>query len=186
MPGRALLVDADNSFDIIGSALQSDDGLFYIPDDERFVQKFNIGVNDRAVKAMMAITREHAKNSQSSFTGESSYSESNAKDSAHLVESELSAAAASSNASSPPRNDEQDVRFKSCSPDPVKTWHMRFGHAVSVKEIRRLLSSGFLPPPVCDHTDCIVCSRSKYRRRFSGSLTNEVKLGKLHADTKGK
>ena len=55
-----------------------------------------------------------------------------------------------------------------------------------VRAVKRQLKSGSLPPPKCQQTDCKVCARGKYRKRFDGSLTTEPRVGKLHADTKGK
>ena len=54
-----------------------------------------------------------------------------------------------------------------------------------VRAVVRQLKSGALPPPKCQQTDCRVCARGKYRKRFDGSLTTESRPGKLHADTKG-
>lgn len=34
MPGKAFLVDLENSFSILGTAVQDDDGVYYIPDSE--------------------------------------------------------------------------------------------------------------------------------------------------------
>lgn len=49
-----------------------------------------------------------------------------------------------------------------------------------------ILKSAFMHSPVFSQSNSVMCSRSKYRRRFSGSLTRQMKLAKLHADTKGK
>lgn len=78
-------------------------------------------------------------------------------------------------------------RRKSCTKnDAARKFHLRLGHALPIRSVKRQLKAGTLSPPKCLQTDCRVCTRGKYRKRFDRTLTGETKVGKLHADTKGR
>lgn len=72
------------------------------------------------------------------------------------------------------------------SSDQVDLWHNRLGHVTSVENVRKLVKEGELPHVECSMPDCRSCAKGKYRNRFSGSLSNARKVGRLHVDTKGK
>lgn len=159
VPGKAILVDVENDYQVLGTASQQRDGMFYISDDGSTDAQVDNGEHDTA---LMAIVRDHCngvrKQECSQING----------------------------TKSPQAKGMKKSRNSSCAADPAKIWHLRLGHALPVKVIRSRLANGNLPPPTCFQTDCMVCSKSKHRRMFKGSLTKERRIGRLHCDTKGK
>lgn len=65
MPGKAVLIDLEDNFSVLGYATQEDDGLFYIDDHQNSVPAFNSRSNQFG-KAMMAVVIQEAKSKQNS------------------------------------------------------------------------------------------------------------------------
>lgn len=64
-------------------------------------------------------------------------------------------------------------------------WHNRLFHTMTLKTVRKSLKDGLLPHAECLLKDCEPCTRGKYRRRFTGSLTSSPKICLLHFYAKG-
>ena len=164
LPGKALFVDLKDNMEVLATAPQAEDGLFYISDQQDSVP--TVSTTPTAdFKAMMAIAKEHAPSPHDTGTEEVS----------ELAET-----------TEPSDLRDHEETIQPCKKgDHAKLWHLRLGHAMPVRAVVRQLKSGALPPPKCQQTDCRVCARGKYRKRFDGSLTTESRPGKLHVDTKG-
>ena len=64
-------------------------------------------------------------------------------------------------------------------------WHILLGHTMPLVTVRKQLNDGLLPHAKCRKSYCEPCAKGKYRRRFRGSLTSTVRIGRLHCYTKG-
>ena len=164
LPGKAMFVDLQDNMKVLATASQAEDGLFYISDQQDSVPAVP-KTNQPVLRAMMAIAKEHAS-------------------SPHDTETQSVSELAENTETSDSR-DQSETKQPCKKSDYATTWHLRLGHAMPVRAVIRHLKSGALPPPKCQQTDCRVCARGKYRKRFDGSLTTESRPGRLHADTKG-
>ena len=141
IPGKALLVDLQNEFKIIGVGIQRINGLFYISDDGSIDKSpYEMKTNQQTDRALMAIVKDNL----------------NVRSQDQVM--------SSANKTQP------------CTTDPAKIWHLRFGHAMSIKTIRQRLASNTLPKPDCFRSDCTICTRAKQRREFKGTLTSDCLL----------
>lgn len=70
--------------------------------------------------------------------------------------------------------------------DNVKAWHLRLGHSLPVKAVKRHVNEGLLPQVSCANVYCDVCLRGKFKLRFNGSLTRSTEPDTLNFDTKEK
>lgn len=173
MPGFAVLYDLLNDFNVLGYAEQDQDGLFFISDDGKTPSPKRHSKADERQFAIMATVIGQARARYEATNG---HKDSSADDDSDKTDGARSfASAVEIVADSSKRTDES-----------VKTWHLRLGHALPVKAVRRHVREGLLPHVVCKSTDCKVCLKGKFRRRFDGSLTDTDKFGSLHVDTKGK
>lgn len=226
VPGQALLVDLQDDFRTIATAVQDQDGLFYIADRQETVPDIPGRNMDGTVRAMMAITRKavsdkstvqicaagngtgrvapYKRDPTGSIDTESEYNYSSA-DVSGKVDSDGEEESSGEPSEYKTESDNVDTRSHTpnktdsgvvasvprgpvagCNRDPATVWHDRLGHALSIAEVRRLVRSGQLPRPICSRSDCTSCTKGKFRKRFAGSLTKEVRIGRLHADVKGK
>lgn len=61
VPGKALLGDLEDDFSVLGTAVQADDGLLYIPDSEPAASVKMSREEKKKAHAMMAIAYSHAE-----------------------------------------------------------------------------------------------------------------------------
>lgn len=64
-------------------------------------------------------------------------------------------------------------------------WHRRLGYDVPVQKVSAMLKDGQLPVIDCKSPECNECSRGKFYKRFTGTLTKLESVGCLHAGLKG-
>lgn len=209
VPGKALFIDMLQGNTVIGYAKQRPDGLFYIPDKQHSID-VNTSGDDKTVRAMMAtarvVNRTEAE-SESATDGQSSkpaYSEGKSeqtcdedkanRDGAETKESTDSETTASSGTSNQINSvsnfdGEMDDQPSGLSArdkaEQSRVWHLRLGHVLNVRQIRRHITDVSLPLVKPKRSDCEACLRAKYRKAYSGSLTKATTIGHLHADVKG-
>ena len=63
LPGKAILIDLEDEYSILGYATQDKDGLFYIDENQSDVPTFDTNTTF-PFKAMMAVVKKHSSNSQ--------------------------------------------------------------------------------------------------------------------------
>lgn len=61
--------------------------------------------------------------------------------------------------------------------DEKRLRNLRFGHAFPLESVKGFLSNGVLPHSACTSVDFESCTKDKYRRRFTGSLTASQSVG---------
>lgn len=71
------------------------------------------------------------------------------------------------------------------SEDPERLWHLRLGQPLSLRGVRRYISLSILPHATCRTVYCGCCLKGKQRRTFSGTLTSDHNISRIHCDTKG-
>lgn len=81
--------------------------------------------------------------------------------------------------------DNQEGRKKECKEDPVGLWHLCFGRIIPVRTVKKQLKAGILPPPKYTKTNCILCTRNKFSKRFDDTLKARTKVARLSVDTEG-
>lgn len=186
VPGKALMVDTDNEFTIIGKSRQGTDGLYCISSKLDGASQGGREKLSHAESAMVALARANIvgpkqpqpEDSDDKGTGDED-SEFDEREDAEEKGGDHEQAGMTATKKNEPRQQ------SFCSTNSAKLWHLRLGHAAPMKLIRRELKSGGLHKPSCTHTDCITGAKGKFRRSYKGSLTGATRIGTLHADTKG-
>lgn len=162
LPSKAVLIDLEDDFSILGYVTQDDEGLFYISDSQDEVPSFTNQQSSNVMACMDVLRSEYVGNSDT--------------DSVESSEGSITSNSSDSGDGEPAE------RIK----NEGKLWHSRLGHAISEKAVQEMVKNGKLPHINCSKTDCEHCATGKYRRKFKGSLTNSTQIGNLHVYTKGK
>ena len=180
MEGKAILFDSKDGFSVLAYALQDEDGLFYISDQQNSPQANRaVPANDH-IQSCMAVARHYMEHDATSSSADTQSShdpdpeDSEAEEISTSIDSDFI------------DHDHGDLPAPTVNPSPAEIWHLRLGHLLTLDATKRHLRDGILPKPVTATTGCNVCVKSKFRKRYAGSLTNANTLGHLHADIKGK
>ena len=172
LPGKAILIDLEDDYKILGQATQDKDGLFFIGDDQ---EKDNAKLlkADNRVTAMVSVAKKSYCGGAPQSDGQESL-ESNSESDKDKVEE--------------PKTDKDKKKTDQPNQqkDLAKLWHLRLGHALPLRAVTRHVRDGLLPHVECASVDCESCAKGKFKRSFQGSLTSEDRIGALHVDTKGR
>lgn len=205
IPGKAFFVDIDRNCDVVGVAPQNHDGLYYISDNQKDVPVVDSEDYSETVRAMMAIIGNHVSKPEEDTSSavdeniDSTYKETDEEDVLYrkgsssqgvkITEKEEKVRTGprdkTPQAYKPKSRKSKSNKAKICKTYEATLWNLRLGNAVPKTVVTRELQSGVLPKVTCSQVGCESCSLGKYRRRFAGSLKNEVRIGKLLADIKG-
>lgn len=172
MPEYAILIDLKDNLAILGYAEQDQDGLFYLNDDGSTGPPVKRAVSVQQLRSMMAAVDRHfgsRSNTDRNIAATDKdfvQNANNPADTSNSVQAKMPSSVTEKN-------------------ETVQTWHLRLGHSLPIKAVRRHVKDGILPHISCKVIDCEVCHSGKFKRRFGGSLTSAEEVGTIHVDTKG-
>lgn len=201
-PSRAVLFDLRDDMRTLGYATQDKDGLFYIADDCKTTQPI-AHADEEKTSTMMVVIRDKSPDGsrtrvmESRVNGIASGYKDQSDGSDSITEVPRGAAKATDTlndssertraSASQETGEEKKISTNGWKGDEiVKTWHLRLGHALPLKDVRQNVKEGLLPHVSCTSIHCEACLKGKYKRRFSGSLTRSTEPDTLYFDTKGK
>lgn len=76
-------------------------------------------------------------------------------------------------------------RTVTCTGKAGQLWHLRLGHAMNLKAVRRNFDVGYREGKVFSILHCNTCVKAKHQSSFKGTLTKEYRVDRLQAEEKG-